>query len=302
MKIYAEMFDAHHARYCVFVHGGAGAWPEERRADGVSGCERAVLAASAELERGASALDAVELAVRWLEDDPNFNAGTGANLTRDGTLELDASIMDGRALRAGAVAGLGAFRNPVSVARGALEEGRHVLYAARGADALALRRGHRDVDPSVLIIERARERLARALATEPPKEGDTVGAVAFDALGRFAAATSTGGITGKLPGRVGDSPIPGAGCYADDELGAASSTGNGEGILRVVLAFRVLSRAEPAGLRESASAALGYLSSRAGASGGLIAISARRELCWARSTEAMPWAFMLHGGAITSGA
>jgi beta-aspartyl-peptidase (threonine type) len=302
MKICAEMFDARTARYCVLVHGGAGAWSERHRDEGVRGCERAVLGASAALERGASALDAVELAVRLLEDDPTFNAGTGGNLTRDGTLELDASIMDGRELRAGAVTGLGAFRNPVSVARGALEEGRHVLYAARGADALALRRGHQAVEPGALITERARERLAKAIAAEPPPEGDTVGAVAFDSLGRFAAATSTGGITGKLPGRVGDSPIPGAGCYADDELGAASSTGNGEGILRAVLAFRVLSNAERAGLRESARDGLGFMLSRTGARGGMVAISARRELCWARSTEAMPWAFMLHGGGATSGA
>jgi beta-aspartyl-peptidase (threonine type) len=200
------------------------------------------------------------------------------------------------------VAGIGAFRNPVSVAREALEEGRHVLYAGRGADALAARRGKVGVEPASMMTERARERLAKAVSSERPREGDTVGAVAFDSEGRFAAATSTGGITGKLAGRVGDSPIPGAGCYADDELGAASSTGNGEGILRVVLAFRVLSNAEREGLRESASAALGFMLLRTGAHGGLIAISARRELCWARSTDAMPWAFMLQGGAVTSGA
>jgi L-asparaginase / beta-aspartyl-peptidase len=215
------------ARCAVVVHGGAGAIKEASRASRESGCRAAAEAARLVLKSGGSALDAVQRAVELLEDDPLFNAGTGGSLTSNGHLELDAAIMQGRGLRAGAVCALPAFKNPIAIARRVLDEGKHVLYAAHGAEAFARGQGFAPAAEEEMITSSARERLAQALAGSPGSggAGHTVGAVALDQSGDVAAATSTGGITGKAPGRVGDSPLLGAGTYADAGWGAAQPPG-----------------------------------------------------------------------------
>jgi beta-aspartyl-peptidase (threonine type) len=278
-------------RFGVLVHGGAGTLdPDE--IDPSAGCRTAVERALSVLAAGGSALDAVEAAVVTLEDDPRYNAGVGASLTETGEVELDASIMDGRDLRAGAVCALTHHRNAVRVARAALEDGRHVFYAGEGARAVARRAGLSEVDPTSLVTARARERLARFL-----DGGNTVGAVARDAGANVAAATSTGGITGKRSGRVGDSPVIGAGTYADNERGAGSATGPGEAILRVALTFRAT--AELGGARSPAFVAGGALDAlfdRVGGCAGLVLVDASGRLGLARSTDGMPWAAGWDGG------
>ncbi|HEX3595347.1 MAG TPA: isoaspartyl peptidase/L-asparaginase [Polyangiaceae bacterium] len=285
----------------VLVHGGAGSRDDED--DATDGCLLAAARAYAILGAGGSALDAVEAAVIALEDDPRYNAGLGAALTEDGEVELDAAIMDGRELRAGAVCGLRNHRNAIRVARAALDEGRHVFYGGEGARELG-RRAHLDeVDPASLVTERARERLARALAQSAASDrGNTVGAVARDVHGAVAAATSTGGTTGKRRGRIGDSPVIGAGTHAENGRGAASMTGPGEAILRLTLAFRAtlameLGRSPERAARE----ALTELGARLGGIGGIILVDAAGRLGLARSTETMPWAARSEGGALDSG-
>jgi beta-aspartyl-peptidase (threonine type) len=273
--------------YGILVHGGAGSpgAPE-------AGCRDAAELGAEVLRRGGSALDAVQRAVEALEDDPRYNAGTGAALNAAGRLELDAAIMDGSGLRAGAVCCLGTFHNPIAIARAVLEEGDHVLYAARGADAFAHRAGFVPVAEDATITEAARRRLADALGREGPSSyGDTVGAVARDAAGTVAVAASTGGIAGKRPGRVGDTPIIGAGVYADDEGGAVAATGPGEGILRVGLALMTVDALRSGVDPElAAREAIEALYERLGVLAGVILIDPRGRMALARSTPAMPWA------------
>jgi L-asparaginase / beta-aspartyl-peptidase len=278
--------------FCVLVHGGTGARSPAELGDDRQGCKVAAEAAAAILRAGGSALDAVQRAVEVLEDDPRFNAATGGALTVDGRLELDAAIMDGRDLRAGAVCCLPPYRHPIAVARAVLEEGRHLLYAGTGADAFARRCGFAPVLDGSMITADARGQLAR-IATKPTanESGGTVGAVARDRQGHVAAATSTGGIMGKQHGRVGDSPILGAGTYADDLSGAASATGYGEGILRMALGARA-TQALLAGHapKDAASAAMTQLRARVGTEAGLILVAPDGRLGWARSSPDMPWA------------
>lgn len=286
----------------VIVHGGAG----ERQSDSpaqVEGCRRAAEAAYAVLSAGGSALDAVERAVIALEDDPLFNAGLGGALTELGTVELDASIMDARTLRAGAVCVLVGFRNPIVVARAALEDGRHVFYAGAGAAEFARSQGIPETDPPSLVTERARERLAKALSkSSPGTSGGTVGAVARDARGDMATATSTGGISGKRPGRVGDSPVLGAGTCADLDAGAVSATGQGEGILRALLSARALDALRLGYPPDRAAAhALEVMHARVGALGGLVLVDSQGRLGLARSTESMSWAARWDANAAASG-
>lgn len=292
-------------RFGVLVHGGAGDVPEDRVERHVQGCRAAAARAKQILAAGGSALDAAEAAVRVLEDDPVFNAGTGACLTADGTLELDACVMEGAGLRAGAVCALAPFKNPVAIARAVLEDGAHVLYAAEGARAFALRAGFAPADPESMITEAARTKLAEAIASGKVSgwAGGTVGAVARDADGHVAAATSTGGMVGKRPGRVGDSPLVGAGTYADDLGGAASATGHGEGILRVVLSGAAVA-ALRAGADPGAVAAqqLADMGARVSATGGLILVARDGRLGWARSTRTMTWAAEWDGGDGQAGA
>ncbi|MFT3770888.1 MAG: isoaspartyl peptidase/L-asparaginase [Minicystis sp.] len=281
--------------FSILVHGGAGNVPPERRPLHAEGCRRAARAAAEVLRGGGSALDAVERAVRALEDDPLFNAGTGACLNEDGRIEHDASIMEGRALRAGAVCALAGFAAPVSIARAALEDGRHVLYAAHGARRFAIARGFVEVPEEALITPAARVAFEAARAKEGATgwAGGTVGAVARDRSGSVAAATSTGGMINKRVGRVGDSPLIGAGTYADDGAGAVSTTGHGEGMIRLGVARLSTARmAAGASAEQAVRAAIEELSARVAATGGAIAVDREGRWGWARSTATMSWAMV----------
>ncbi|HEM47517.1 MAG TPA: hypothetical protein ENO23_10800, partial [Alphaproteobacteria bacterium] len=213
--------------YAIVVHGGAGPHRSGGLAERMQGCETAAARGLEVLQNRGSALDAVQAAVVVLEDHPLFNAGRGAPLNAAGEVELDASIMDGRDLRAGAVAAVQGVPNPVALARAVLEDGRHVLLAGDGARAFARQHGVALCDPGDLVSDAQRQRWRERFGT--------VGAVALDARGFLAAATSTGGLFGKLPGRIGDSALIGSGTYADASA-AVSCTGHGEAIIRVVLA------------------------------------------------------------------
>jgi beta-aspartyl-peptidase (threonine type) len=228
-------------RPTLIVHGGAGDWPAELLAPAAAGCERAAEAGWAVLTAHGASLDAAQAAVEALEDDVLFNAGVGSSLTAGGMVEMDASLMDGATHRGAGVAGVTAIRNPIRLARCVLDDGRHVLMAGAGAEALGRRRGLKTLPPEALVTARQRRRWSARSGGQP----GTVGCVALDAGGHLAAATSTGGLRGKLPGRIGDSAVIGAGTYADDAAGAASATGNGEAILLAGLA-----RAAVAGLRD----------------------------------------------------
>jgi beta-aspartyl-peptidase (threonine type) len=296
---------AHAARgWSVLVHGGAGDVAPGQRADRSEGCRVAADAAARLLASGSSALDAVERAVRVLEDDPAYNAGTGACLTLDGHVEHDASIMEGRELRAGAVCALRGYKNPIAIARAVLEDGLHVFYAAEGASAFAASAGFERVDEAELVTESARRKLESVRARGRPENwagGSTVGAVARDAHGVVAAATSTGGMAGKRAGRVGDSPVLGAGTYAD-VIGAASATGNGEAILRVAMSARAIAALAAGSLPEAAAAqAVTLLEQRAGGRGGIILVDAEGRLGLARNTQTMSWAAVWDGGKPVTG-
>lgn len=283
-------------RWCILVHGGAGNVPEERKALHEEGCRRASKIGADLLRAGGSSLDAVEAAVRALEEDPLFNAGIGACLNADGRVELDASIMEGRELRAGAVCALSSFRAPISIARAALVEGRHVLYAGEGAARFAREHHFTEVHEDMLITDAARKALllVRAGKAGPGWAGDTVGAVARDAHGVFAAATSTGGTVNKRAGRVGDAPIIGAGTYADDEAGAVSTTGDGEGMMRLCAARSVIDRIRGGLSAERAAREMvGELSSRLAMKGGAIVLDRHGAFGLAHSTPTMSWAAVM---------
>jgi beta-aspartyl-peptidase (threonine type) len=255
------------------------------------------------LSAGGSALDAVVAAVRALEDDPEFNAGTGAALTRDGTVETDASVMDGHTRRIGAVAAVPDLGNAIVLARAVLDAGEHVILAGPSAWRFANELGIAPAPPGSLITERARRRLEEATIAESargslahPQGGGTVGAVARDSQGHLAAATSTGGMVRKRSGRVGDSPIPGAGTWADRDI-AASATGDGEAILRTALT-RTIAAYAASGMtvREAALAALGELHRLTGGTAGVIAID-HAEHVFAQLTPTMPVAWIDDTGA-----
>lgn len=276
----------------VLVHGGAGDVAEGVRAAHAEGCRAAAERGLAVLLETGSAIDAAVAAVRMLEDDPRFNAGTGACLTSTGTIELDASIMEGTSLRAGAVASLPPFRDPIAIARTVMDDGRHVLYAADGARAFAIERGFVPAEPSTMITEAARERLTAFQHGRVGGgwAGGTVGAVVCDSKGRVVAATSTGGMVGKRPGRIGDSPILGAGTYADDEAGAASATGDGEAALRLGLTRYAIEQMRiGASARSAADASIAAFGARVGGKGGIILVSRRGEPAWARNTVTMSY-------------
>ncbi|CAN5334973.1 isoaspartyl peptidase/L-asparaginase family protein [soil metagenome] len=286
-------FGASGSGFLVLVHGGAGDLPAEARPSHASGCRSAVVAAAACLRSGGSALDAAETAVNILEDDPRFNAGTGACLTEDGTLELDASIMDGATLAAGAVCALPPFKNPISIARAVLRDGRHVLYASEGAARFAEARGFVPIRDDSMITDAVRARFELLRARKGGVEGfagGTVGAVVRDASGTFAAATSTGGMFMKGAGRVGDSPILGAGTYADDEAGACSNTGHGESMMRLCLAKAAIdSLREGRRAEDAARAAIELMARRTGGTGGMILVDRSGGVGWARNTTTMSW-------------
>lgn len=226
----------------LIVHGGAWDIPDEAVDACKAGCQRALQAGWAILSQGGSALDAVEAAVIVLEDDPVFDAGFGSHLNLDGRVECDAIVMNGATLRAGSVAALQRVRNPIRLARAVLEHCPHMMLVGEGAERFARERSIGLCDPQELISDAEREawwhcsRDKHAAAHHRGHEQGTVGAVALDAEGRLFAATSTGGTCCKLPGRVGDSPLIGCGCYADSEAGGVSCTGYGEAIMKIVMA------------------------------------------------------------------
>lgn len=279
----------------LIVHGGAGKVPEERREPARLGCLEAALAGLRVLAAGGRALAAVEAAVRVLEDNPLFNAGTGSVLTRDGTVEVDAAIMDGESIRIGAVGAVPDLAQPIALARAVLDDGEHILLVGPAAWAFARERGFTPAPPGALITERARDRHAE----ERDRRGGTVGAVAIDADGHVAAATSTGGIVFKRPGRVGDTPLPGCGTWADDAGGAASATGDGERIIRVtltrLLVDRLVAGVPPA---EAASVAIDDLVRRTGGSAGVIVVDRAGRLAADHASETMPVA----AGVVEAGA
>ena len=283
-------------KWRLVIHGGAGAMrpangdpDHEQRAR--AGLHAALDAGAAILERGGEALDAVEAGVRSLEDDPCFNAGRGSTLTDQGTVELDAAIMDGRNRRAGAVAGLQTTRAPVSLARRLMEEGPHVFLTGRGADRFAEDAGLEQVDPSWFVTEERRRQLDELLAHggfDSAVKYGTVGAVALDRGGHVAAATSTGGLTAKRWGRIGDSPLIGAGTYADDRSAAVSATGSGEYFIRAVAAHQLAERVRLGGetLQQALDGVLADIGELGGA-GGMIAVGPTGDAAWGFTTRAM---------------
>jgi len=282
----------------LVIHGGAGVierarmTPEKDKAIR-SALDHALQTGSKVLASGGSALDAVEAAVKELEDDPNFNAGRGAVFTHDARIEHDASIMDGRDRSAGAVTGVTTTRHPISLARSVMEKSGHVFLSREGADEFSRLQGLEQVPNDWFKTpERLRqleEKKAKNLsALEVEYKYGTVGAVALDAHGHVAAATSTGGTTGKRWGRIGDSPVIGAGTYADDRSAAVSATGTGEYFIRSVAAHSVAERVRLGG--EGLQAALdGVLADikALGGDGGMIAVTPKGEVAWGFNTPGM---------------
>jgi len=283
-------------RWRLVVHGGAGSMrpgnldPEQERC-ARAGLEAALAAGAAILERREGALDAVEAAVRVLEEDECFNAGRGSVLTATGCIELDAAIMDGRSRAAGAVSGLRTTRAPISLARGLLEHGPHVFLSGHGADDFARDHGFEQVENHWFEIPERRRQLDELMAAggfdDEVKYG-TVGAVAVDIDGHVAVATSTGGLTAKRWGRVGDSPLIGAGTYADDRSAAVSATGSGEYFIRSVAAHQLAERVRIGGesLQQALDAVLADVN-LLGGKGGMIAVSADGDAAWGFTTPAM---------------
>jgi beta-aspartyl-peptidase (threonine type) len=274
----------------IIVHGGAGRIRAEELPQRLDGCKDAAIAGWEIIQQGGSALDAAEAAVVALEDNPLFNAGTGSTLNSLGQVEMDAAIMEGETLRAGAVAAIQRIRNPIKLARRVMEDGRHLLYAGEGALLFAREIGFPHCDPEALLVEAERARWQQ-------KHG-TVGCVARDARGKIAVATSTGGIFNKLPGRVGDSPLIGCGTYADDR-GAVSCTGQGEAIIRIVMAKTALDllkdEADP---QAAANQVIALLAQKIGGMAGLIMIDRQGRIGYARNTERMPVSFILSDGQV----
>ena len=298
----------------LLVHGGAWNIPDELVEPSLAGLRAALRAGRRRLDDGAHAIDVVEDAVRALEDDPHFDAGRGSRLNRAGEVEMDASIMRGSDLDAGAVAAVSGIRHPVTLARLVMERSPHVLLAGPGAERFAAEHGVQRCVTEDLLVGNELERYRRVRAGEqvlireefsPEGHGKkqkgplgTVGAVAVDAQGRLAAATSTGGTQDRLPGRVGDSPVLGAGTWADDAAGAASATGWGEGILRVLLTRTVIDRIERgAAAGEAARAGLERLK-RISGKGGVIVVDQHGQGGIAFNTPRMARGWLDPDGAI----
>jgi L-asparaginase / beta-aspartyl-peptidase len=315
----------------LIVHGGAGAMARDRYDAAREGCREAARVGWEVLRRGGGALDAVQAAITALENNPGFNAGTGAVLTTDGRAQLDAGIMDGETLQAGAVAGVERIKNPIALARRVLESP-HVLLMGAGAEQFAAASGLALCDPAELITPAQYERWKRGyragdavnvgpagvdigavaesataahngarradgepIHSDAHKHG-TVGAVAVDARGNVAAGASTGGIAAKHPGRIGDTPIVGAGFYAENELGGVSSTGHGEDFIRLLLARRALDAiAMGRSAQAAAIEAIRLLDRRVHGDGGLILLDARGRVGYARNTPSMAHAFIIEG-------
>ncbi len=298
----------------ILVHGGAWAIPDDACQAHQQGVEMAADAGWHALAKGASSLQAVEEAVAVLEDNDTFDSGRGAFLNRDGRVQLDALIMDGATLKAGGVGCVERLRNPVRAARVVLEKSPHIYFVAEGAERFASEHGIPLIDNSELVLPREVERwknaaeqrylsvpaefaggLAELEADDQSPQfdsHDTVGAVALDAKGNIAAATSTGGTLNKAPGRVGDSSLIGCGCYADNESAAASTTGWGEPMMKLVFAKWAADRVSPDMPPELvAPASIEYLHRRLNGHGGIILLDRRGRIGMAHNTPRMAWAW-----------
>jgi len=294
----------------ILVHGGAGAWDKSagRLKQAISVCAAATAAGQAVLTAGGSALDAVETAVRLLEDAPTLDAGRGSYPNAIGEVEMDALMMDGRTLNLGAIAAVQRIQHPISLARYVLEHNEHNFFVGPGAEALADQAGIPRCETADLLTEENRADFrAQDGRDDKPSEtagplGDTVGAVALDADGNLAAATSTGGTRYKQPGRVGDSPLVGSGGYADNWTAAVSATGHGEALMRIVISKQVCDFVG-SGLSAQAAceAAIKLLAERTNGRGGLIAIDARGQVGMARNTNGMPYAYAISREPVVSG-
>ena len=290
--------------YGLVIHGGAGTitrenMSTEKEAEYISKLTAALKTGYAILENGGSGLDAVEATINLMEDSPLFNAGKGAVFTGAGTNELDASIMDGATLQGGAVAGVKTVKNPISAARKVMEKTWHVLLAGEGADAFAKEQGLDIVDNSYFHTEHRFKSLIKAKEKEMEKHG-TVGCVALDKKGNLAAGTSTGGLTNKRWGRVGDSPIIGAGTYASNETCAVSATGQGEYFIRGSVAFDIAAQMdyEKKSVQTAAQAVIDKLTERGG-TGGVIVMDSKGNIAMPFNTEGMYRGFYLNDGELT---
>ena len=307
----------------LLVHGGAWAIPEAMRAAHEAGVLAALNHGYSLLEGGATAVEAVTAAVTMLEDDETFDAGRGAFLTRDGRVQLDALLMEGATLRAGGVACVERLRNPIQAARLVLEQSPHVYFVGTGAEEFAASHGMPLIENRELVVPREEANLREAQARQaagvpdstfagtctpaphlPSGKGldnhDTVGAVALDREGNLAAGTSTGGTLNKAPGRVGDSSLIGCGCYADNESAAASLTGWGEPIMKLVLGKWAVDRVQAGATpQEAAVDAIEYLSQRMGGHGGIILMDARGRVGLAHNTPSMAWGLAAADGVRT---
>jgi beta-aspartyl-peptidase (threonine type) len=274
----------------LILHGGAGAQDPNLRDARLQGLRHAFDVAWTILQQGGAALDAVVRAVVELENEPAFNAGVGSCLTEDGEIEMDASVMEGATFRVGAVGAVRTVRNPILVAKALMEAGRHVFLVGDGAERFARAQGFPVATREELLTERQVQRWHAAQTTGEP---GTVGAVAFDKAGHLAAATSTGGIFNKQTGRIGDSPIIGAGTYADDSLGASSATGQGEAIIRTTLTRTAVEflRGGKDPMR-AAKTAVELLKKKTGGEGGLVLLDPFGRVGYAYNTVAMSLAFV----------
>jgi beta-aspartyl-peptidase (threonine type) len=299
-----------HTQPVLLIHGGAWAMPDDAVAAHEDGIANALAAGYTLLERGASAVDAVEAAVAVMEDDETFDAGRGSFLTQDGRVQMDALLMNGENLRTGGVACVERLRNPIHAARLVLDKSPHVYFVGTGAERFARQHGMALCDNMELVIPREQERLYKAQADERaglPDETfsgslvsgndlgnlgshDTVGAVALDCRGNLAAGTSTGGTLNKAPGRVGDSSLIGCGCYADNLTAAVSLTGWGEPIMKLVLGKWAVDRvAAGANPDKAAHEAIDYLFDRLGGHGGIILLGPDGRVGMAHNTPRMAW-------------
>jgi len=284
----------------LVVHGGAWAIPDELVEAHINGVRSAIAAGWSVLEKNGSALDAVEEAVVVLENDEAFDAGRGSFLNREGKVQLDALIMDGATLRAGGVGCVEHLANPIRTARKVLSESPHVYFVAEGAERFAQQHGIPLCKNEDLIIPREIDRLRafqakaadeREALFAPTISHDTVGAVALDSYGNIAAATSTGGTLNKAPGRLGDSSLIGCGCYADNQSAAASTTGWGEPIMKLVLAKWAADRVASGNLPQWVAAeAMNYLKDRVNGHGGIILLDSAGRFGIAHNTPRMAWA------------
>lgn len=285
----------------VLVHGGAGNIPNSRVVPKLTGVRRAARRGYKVLCSGGSVIDAVQSAVQDMEDDEYFNAGYGSVLNADGEVEMDAIIMEGKELKAGSVGAIRNVAHPVDVARLVMEKTPHVMLVGEGAKRFANEQGVPDVPIEKQVTEYAKASLEITQKTGVSGTTElggvgTVGAVAVDAEGHVAVATSTGGISGKLVGRVGDTPLPGCGGYADDNIGAVSTTGHGESIMRFCLAHAILTLMEQGkSAREATVDGCKAMTERVGKSAGAITISNKGEVGIGFTSNRMAWAYQCRG-------